>query len=73
MPAGGAYNDPALTGNCWRTAAVRGTLRRSRRAIVKELKDIEAGENLTLELVPQGTLTEPAAMPLINGIEIIRQ
>jgi outer membrane protein assembly factor BamB len=43
------------------------------RAIVKELKDIEAGENLTLDLVPQGNPGTPAAMPLVSGIEIIRQ
>ena len=43
------------------------------RALVKEVKDVEAGESLTLELVPQGTPTAPAAMPVINGIEIIRQ
>jgi outer membrane protein assembly factor BamB len=43
------------------------------RALVKELKDIEAGPSLTLELVPHGTPAAPAAMPLINGIEIIRQ
>ena len=42
-------------------------------AIVKEFKDIEAAETLTLDLVPQGAPTAPAAMPLINGIEIIRQ
>jgi len=45
----------------------------ARRALVKEVKDVEAGENLVLELVPQGTPTAPAALPLINGIEIIRQ
>jgi outer membrane protein assembly factor BamB len=43
------------------------------RALVKEVKDVEASESLALELVPQGNLTAPAAMPVINGIEIIRQ
>jgi hypothetical protein len=43
------------------------------RAIVKEFKDIEAAETLTLDLVPQGAPTAPAAMPFINAIEIIRQ
>lgn len=43
------------------------------RALVKEVRDVEAGESLALELVPQGAPAAPAAMPLVNGIEIIRQ
>jgi len=43
------------------------------KALVKEVKGIEAAEALTLELEPKGKGAAPAAMPVISGIEIVRE
>ena len=45
----------------------------AQRALVKEFKGVEAGETLLLEFVPQGKASAPAAMPLVSGIEIVRE
>jgi hypothetical protein len=45
----------------------------TQRALVKEFKGVEAGENLVLELLPRGNPAALAATPVINGIEIVRE
>ncbi len=42
-------------------------------AVVKEFRDIEVGENLTIEFVPSSESANPTEAPLVNGIEILRQ
>jgi outer membrane protein assembly factor BamB len=49
------------------------TAGRANRALVKEFKGIEAGESLTLELVPESTDPQADQAPIINFIEVVRE
>jgi len=43
------------------------------RALVRELKGVEAADSLVLELLPRTRPAGEAAMPVVSGIEIVRE
>ena len=43
------------------------------RALVKEFAGIEALDNLSLEFVPRTTGSEPQQLPVVQGIEVVRE
>jgi outer membrane protein assembly factor BamB len=41
--------------------------------LIKEFRGIDASEQLTIELVPKAANPEPSQMPILQGIEVVRE